>query len=164
MRLGLVDALLARRWLVAVPLAALCGLLVLLSGSGEGLERQLREVRDGLRSHAASGEVQIVEIDSASLRQIAQWPFPRRYHGALIDRLRAAGVRSIGFDIDFSSPPNPADDGAFAAALARAGGPTYLATLSQTLSSDSNELVDNIPIGPLRDHAFLASVTVQPDA
>jgi EAL domain-containing protein (putative c-di-GMP-specific phosphodiesterase class I)/CHASE2 domain-containing sensor protein len=164
MRLGLVDALLARRWLVAVPLAALCGLLVLLSGSGEGLERQLREVRDGLRSHAASGEVQIVEIDSASLRQIAQWPFPRRYHGALVDRLRAAGVRSIGFDIDFSSPSNPADDNAFAAALARADGTTYLATLSQTLSSDSNELVDNIPIGPLRDHAFLASVTVQPDA
>ena len=164
MKVHLIDALLARRWLVAVPLAALCGLLVLLSGSGEGLERQLREVRDGLRSHAASGEIQIVEIDSASLRQIAEWPFPRRYHGVLVDRLHAAGVRSIGFDVDFSSPSNPADDNAFAAALARAGDNTYLATLSQTLSSDSNELIDNIPIGPLRDHAFLTSVTVQPDA
>lgn len=163
MRLGLIDALLARRWLVAVPLAALCGLLMLLSGSGAGLERQLREVRDGLRSHPASGQVHIVEIDSASLRQIAGWPFPRRYHGQLVDRLRAAGVQSIGFDVDFSSPSNPADDGAFAAALERAGGTTYLATLSQTLSSDNSELVDNIPIQALRDHAFLASVTVQPD-
>ncbi len=163
MRLGLLDALLARRWLVAVPIAALCGLLLLFSGGGEGLERQLREVRDGLRSHAASGEVHIVEIDSASLRQIAGWPFPRHYHGALLDRLRAAGVRSIGFDVDFSSPSNPADDAAFAAALERAGGNAYLATLSQNLSSDSHEMVDNIPIAPLRDHAFLASVTVQPD-
>ncbi len=164
MRPGFLDALLARRWLVAVPVAALCGLLVLLSGSGQGLERQLREVRDSLRSHPASGEVHIVEIDTASLRQIAAWPFPRRYHGALIDRLRAAGVRSIGFDIDFSSPSDPADDNAFAAALERAGGTAYLATLSQNLSSGSNELVDNIPIAPLRDHAFLGSVTVQPDA
>jgi EAL domain-containing protein (putative c-di-GMP-specific phosphodiesterase class I)/CHASE2 domain-containing sensor protein len=163
-KLGLIDALLARRWLVALPLAALCGLLVLWSGGGGGLERQLREVRDGIRSHPASGEVHIVEIDSASLRSIAQWPFPRRYHGALVDRLRAAGVRSIGFDVDFSSPSNPVDDAAFAAALARSGGNTFLATLSQHLSSESSEMVDNIPIDPLRDHAFLASVTVQPDA
>ena len=82
MTLGLGNALLARRWLVAVPLAALCGLLILWSGGGTGLERQLREARDGIRSHAASGQIHIVEIDSASLRRIAQWPFPRRHHGA----------------------------------------------------------------------------------
>ena len=41
--------------------------------------------------------------------------------------------KSIGFDIDFSSPSNPADDAAFAAALERVGGTTYLATLSQAL-------------------------------
>jgi EAL domain-containing protein (putative c-di-GMP-specific phosphodiesterase class I)/CHASE2 domain-containing sensor protein len=163
MKLGFLDALLARRWLVAVPLAALCGLLVLWSGGGVGVERTLRELRDGLRSHAASGEVHIVEIDSASLRRIARWPFPRRFHGALVDRLREAGVRSVGFDVDFSSPSNPADDEAFAAALQRAGGNTYLATLSQTLGAGSAELVDNIPIQPLRDQAFLASVTVLPD-
>ncbi len=160
---GFLDALLARRWLVAVPLAALCGLLVLWSEGGVGVERQLREARDGIRSHPASGEIHIVEIDSASLRRIAHWPFPRRYHGVLVDRLRQAGVRSVGFDIDFSSPSNPADDAAFAAALERAGGNTYLATLSQLLGAGSDELVDNIPIEPLRDHAFLASVTVVPD-
>ena len=164
MKLGFVDALLARRWLAAVPVAALCGLLALWSGAGEGLERQLREVRDGIRSHPASGQVHIVEIDSASLRQIARWPFPRRHHGALVDRLREAGVRSVGFDVDFSSPSNPVDDAAFAAALERAAGTTYLATLSQTLSSESSQMVDNIPIDALRDHAFLASVNVVPDA
>ncbi len=137
---------------------------MLWSDSGTGIERQLREVRDGIRSHPASGEVHIVEIDSASLRRIAHWPFPRRYHGALVDRLREAGVRSIGFDVDFSSPSNPADDAAFAAALQRAGGNVFLATLSQSLSAESNEIVDNVPIGPLRDNAFLASVSVQPDA
>ena len=164
MKLGVVDSLLLRRWLAAVPIAAMCGLLVLWSGGGEGIERQLREVRDGIRSHAASGEIHIVEIDSVSLRRIAQWPWPRRHHGALVDRLREAGVRSIGFDVDFSSPSNPVDDAAFAAALARAGGATYLATFSQRLSSGSQEVVDNVPIGPLRDQAFLAAVNVVPDA
>lgn len=163
MRLGLIETLLGRRWLVAVPLAALCGLLTLLGGGGDRLERQLRETRDGLRSHAASGEIHIVEIDSASLRRIAQWPWARRHHGALVDRLRAAGVRSIGFDIDFSSPSNPGDDAAFGAALERAQGTVYLATLTQTLSSGSSQLVDNIPIPALRDHAFLASVNIVPD-
>lgn len=43
----------------------------------------------------------IVEIDDASLGQIGHWPWPRAVHAALLDRLEAAGVASIGYDVQW---------------------------------------------------------------
>src|SRR5205085_9266644 len=93
----------------------------------------------------------------------ATWPWPRRYHGELVDRLRQAGAHSIGFDVDFSSRSNPVDDAAFAAALARADGGVMLAALRQQAAADSDDMVENVPIPELHDHAFLAAVNVIPD-
>jgi EAL domain-containing protein (putative c-di-GMP-specific phosphodiesterase class I)/CHASE2 domain-containing sensor protein len=159
----MLDRFLDRRRAVAGALAVLAGLFALSAGGGEGLERVLRGARDQIRAHPASGEVAIVEIDSRSLRELATWPWPRRYHGALVDRLHQAGAHSIGFDVDFSSRSNPVDDAAFAAALARAGGGVMLAALRQQISADSDEMVENLPIPELHDHAFLAAVNVIPD-
>src|SRR4051812_12055241 len=164
MTASLLDRFLDRRRAVAFALAVLVGLLALSAGGGEGLERLLRGARDQIRSHAASGEVAIVEIDSRSLHELATWPWPRRYHAALVDRLHQSGARSIGFDVDFSSRSNPADDAAFAAALARANGGVMLAALRQRVAADSDEMVENVPIPELHDHAFLAAVNVIPDA
>src|SRR5438105_3333472 len=106
-----MTGLLDRRRALTVALAVLAGLFALSAGGGESVEAMLRGARDQLRAHPASGEVAIVEIDSRSLRELATWPWPRRYHGMLVDRLREAGVHSIGFDVDFSSRSNPVDDG-----------------------------------------------------
>jgi len=163
MTLALFDRILGHRRIIVAALAALTGLLALSAGSGEGIDRLLRGVRDTVRAHPASGEVHIVEIDSRSLRRISTWPWPRRHHGALVDRLHAAGARSIAFDVDFSSRSNAADDSAFAAALARADGSVMLAVLRQQASAGSAEVVENVPIDLLRDHAFLAAVNVIPD-
>ncbi|HYI49534.1 MAG TPA: EAL domain-containing protein [Allosphingosinicella sp.] len=163
MTLALLDRILARRRIVVAALAALTGVLALSAGSGEGIDRLLRGVRDSIRAHPASGQVHIVEIDSRSLREISTWPWPRRHHGALVDRLHSAGARSIAFDVDFSSRSTPADDAAFAAALARADGGVMLAVLRQQASAGSAEVVENVPIDILRDHAFLAAVNVIPD-
>lgn len=163
MTASLLDRFLDRRRAVAVALAVLAGLLALSAGGGEGLERLLRGARDQLRAHPASGQVAIVEIDSRSLRTLATWPWPRRYHSALVDRLHQAGAHSIGFDVDFSSPSNPVDDAAFAAALARADGGVMLAALRQPVATGSDEMVENVPIPALHDHAFLAAVNVVPD-
>jgi EAL domain-containing protein (putative c-di-GMP-specific phosphodiesterase class I)/CHASE2 domain-containing sensor protein len=163
MTLVLLDRILGHRRLVVAALAALTGLLALSAGSGEGMDRLLRGARDTIRSHPASGEVHIVEIDSRSLRSLSTWPWPRRNHGILVDRLHAAGARSIAFDVDFSSQSNPVDDAAFAAALARADGGVMLAALRQQASANSDEVVENVPIDILRDHAFLAAVNVIPD-
>jgi len=163
MTLALFDRMLDWRRVIVAALAALAGLLALGAGSGEGVDRLLRGVRDTIRAHPASGQVHIVEIDSRSLREMSAWPWPRRHHGALVDRLHAAGARSIAFDIDFSSRSNPADDAAFAAALARAEGGVMLAVLRQQASAGSAEVVENVPIDILRDQAFLAAVNVIPD-
>jgi len=159
----LLDRLLAKRRALAMALALLAGLFALSTGGGDSVERLLRGARDQIRSHPASGEVAIVEIDSRSLRELATWPWPRRYHAMLVDRLRQAGARSIGFDVDFSSRSNPADDDAFAASLERAGGGVMLAALRQQAATGSDELVENVPIDQLHDHAFLAAVNVIPD-
>jgi EAL domain-containing protein (putative c-di-GMP-specific phosphodiesterase class I)/CHASE2 domain-containing sensor protein len=153
------------RWWLLVPLLALiAGLLALWSGWGGGVERSLRDVRDGLRSHGASGEIAIVEIDARSLRQLSQWPWPRRYHAAAIDRLTAAGAELIAFDVNFAVRSNPADDNALAAALERAGGLVALPTYEENEDSGSSEVIEALPYEAFRDKAFLAGVNVEVDA
>ncbi|MEM9099274.1 MAG: adenylate/guanylate cyclase domain-containing protein [Pseudomonadota bacterium] len=56
------------------------------------------------RSFAAEVPVKIVMIDEASLKELGQWPWPRSYIAALIDRVTEAGAAAIGFDIIFSEP------------------------------------------------------------
>lgn len=149
---------------LAKAAAVLIGLLTLGLGAGAGVDQMLRAARDGIRFQPASGQVHIVEIDARSLRAIDQWPWPRRHHAELIDRLRAAGVHSIAFDVDFSALSTPSDDAALAAALRRAQGSVILPTLRQRETFRSSEFVDNIPPEPFRENAFLASVNIMPDA
>lgn len=137
--------------------------LVALSGSGARLDETLRLLRDTVRPHAVSGKIAIVEIDAQSLKAIADWPWPRRHHAALIDKLRAAGATTIAFDVDLSARTNPVDDMALAGALQRAGGSVVLPTFRQPVSNGSTQFSENLPIASLRAHAFLGSVNVQPD-
>ncbi len=144
--------------------AALAGFALFAGGEGRGLDQQLRSLRDGLRAHAASGQVEIVEIDEKSLVAVDKWPLPRGVHAAVIDRLHAAGARSIAFDVDFSSTSTPGEDAKLAAALQRAGGTVSLPTLRQYASAtDTSHFIDTQPAKPFRDNAFLSAVTVIPD-
>ena len=140
------------------------GLLLIATGLGIGLDRMIGEMRDGLRARPASGQVHIVEIDARSIQALRRWPWPRSFHGAAVDRLRQAGTRSIAFDIDFSSVSTPAEDSAFAAALARAEGAVVLPTFTQQSAYGRDESIDATPIAPLADNAFLATANVLPDS
>ena len=60
----------------------------------------------------------VVAIDSQSLRELSDWPWPRSRWAELTRRLAAAGAAAIVFDIDFSTPRDPLDDAAFGAAIA----------------------------------------------
>jgi EAL domain-containing protein (putative c-di-GMP-specific phosphodiesterase class I)/CHASE2 domain-containing sensor protein len=151
------------RWLALTGIAFL-GLFLLVSGIGTAFDQSLQALRFSLRSHPASGEVHVVEIDARSLQHIARWPWPRSVHAQLVDRLREAGARSIAFDVDFSSPTDVDQDRAFAAALERAQGNVILPTFRQTAGSGTGGYVDNLPIGMLADRAFLGAVNIVPDA
>lgn len=48
--------------------------------------------------------VRVVAIDRESLARYGQWPWPRTYFIALLDRLEALGAATVAFDILFADP------------------------------------------------------------
>lgn len=52
----------------------------------------------------ASGSVVTVDIDTKSLIQYGQWPWPRYRIAQLIDKLREMGALSVGVDMLFAEP------------------------------------------------------------
>lgn len=50
----------------------------------------------------APDDVVIVAIDEASLKEVGRWPWPRRIHADLVQRLSAAGAKVISLDIIFA--------------------------------------------------------------
>ena len=100
---------------------AFAGLIFGLIGFGEIAEDYLRMARNGLHWHKASGNIVIVKVDDESLRDVGRWPWPRRYHAELVDRLTQAGASRIFFDIGFYGPTDSDDDGKFARAIDRSG-------------------------------------------
>lgn len=68
-------------------------------------------------------DIVIVAIDQASLAEYGRWPWPRRRHAELLDRLAAAGVRAVAFDVVLAEPSrdDPAGDDRLAAAIAANG-------------------------------------------
>ncbi|HEX8552542.1 MAG TPA: adenylate/guanylate cyclase domain-containing protein [Abditibacteriaceae bacterium] len=76
----------------------------------EGLELRLfdaRFVARGARIPRSRDRLAIVAIDENSLERVGVWPWPRRMHADLINKLNAAGARVVALDIDFSSRQNP---------------------------------------------------------
>ena len=51
--------------------------------------------------------VRIVDIDEESLSRLGQWPWPRTKVAELLDKLGAAGVAVVGFDVLFQSLTAP---------------------------------------------------------
>jgi|PlaIllAssembly_1097288.scaffolds.fasta_scaffold06640_2 adenylate cyclase len=48
--------------------------------------------------------VRIIDIDDESLARLGQWPWPRTRLAEMVDRLSAAGVAAVGFDVIFAEP------------------------------------------------------------
>jgi len=153
-----------RHWrAVVVVAAAIIGVACGLSGTGAGLDDLLQRQRWSLRNHDASGDIHIVEIDARSIAAIAHWPWPRRAHAQLIDRLRREGASTIAFDVDFSARSRADDDAALVAALRRAGGSVVLPTFRQRAASERTDWIDSLPFPEARSEAVLAAVSVRPD-
>ncbi len=132
------------RLLVAVSAAVLVFLVGGL-GAFASLDRLLGDARFSLLSRPASGEVVFLEIDSQSLAEVGVWPWPRQQYGEILDKLMMLDAADVAFDIDFSSRSTDDGDAAFEAALARAGGFTYLASFQQA-SGASGRLTLDMPL------------------
>ena len=100
---------------------AIAGLIFGAIGFGQIAEDLLRTGRNSLHWHKASGDIVLVTIDDASLREVGRWPWPRSEHAKLSDILTKAGARRIFFDVTFIGQTSPAEDDQFAKALERSG-------------------------------------------
>lgn len=116
----------------SLPLATLLVLVAVLMVLTDVLSRWDLNIYDiGLRllQRPAPNSITVVSIDEESISTLGRWPWPRKLHGQLIDRLAAANARAVGFDIlfDQNDPTDIAGDFAFGAA-ARKFGKVALAT------------------------------------
>ncbi len=98
---------------------------VLISASG-GLSRVdnvLYDLGQKLYVRPAPLDLAIVAIDEDSLSKLGRWPWSRRLHAALIDRLAQDGARAIGLDLIFSEPytADPPADALLAESIRKAG-------------------------------------------
>ncbi|WP_314962841.1 EAL domain-containing protein [Bradyrhizobium cosmicum] len=140
--------------LVVIALA-----VVLSSGWHGALRNALTDLRFAWQSRAASGNVVVVAIDAPSIDQIGVWPWPRRLHAELLHRLEAAGAQDVAFDVDFSTPSDPASDEAFVKALREVGGSTILPSFKQPTPNGGTAHV-NRPLKPFSNQSWPALVNV----
>ncbi len=151
--------------------AALCAAVLVAIGALAPLERPVADAALALAARrpptppASAPGVAVVAIDPQSLRALPEWPWPRRFYADAVTRLDAAGAVAIAFDVDFSTPRDPADDAAFAAAVA-ASGRVVLASFRQFQDLGGAELeIASLPIPRLaRGAAAIGSVMVPVDA
>ena len=103
--------------IVAAGAAAAADLARLLPGLEQGSIVQRFE-RRGTRP---APKLLVVAVDDKTFSDLGvHWPFPRRYHAQVIDRLRRAGARLIVYDVQFTEQTDPRDDNALIDAADRA--------------------------------------------
>lgn len=158
------DRLLSARRAVVVALGTLAALMTVMSGLDKAIQSGITQANDRLVRRPASGELVVVELDARSLEAVDRWPWPRRLHAQLIDRLVALGADRLAFDVDFAASSNPEDDRLLAEALAGAKGRVILPALTQSSSEGAAGTTDSLPLPMLRDAAMLAAVNVRPNA
>jgi HD-GYP domain-containing protein (c-di-GMP phosphodiesterase class II)/CHASE2 domain-containing sensor protein len=119
----------AARHKAAVLLTGAAAIIVTLAlhlgGALGGLEDAAVDARFSLRGAQPTDEIAVVAIDEDTFAELegATWPLKRTYHANVVDRLAAAGVREIVYDVQFTEPsPYPKADLALFEALDAAGG------------------------------------------
>ena len=110
---------------VAWVLALIVTALVLISYQSNFLERielLTLDYRFHLR-HVQSRPSDVVFIDMAedSINVIGRWPWPRKWHAALIKILSPYRPKAIAFDVIFSEPQDEIDDTALEESIRQSG-------------------------------------------
>jgi CHASE2 domain-containing sensor protein len=123
--------------LVAAGLAAAVDLGSLLPG----LEQESVAQRYQRRGAEKAPNLLVVAVDDKTFGDLKrQWPFPRRYHAAVIDRLTRDGARAIVYDVQFTEQTTARDDNALINAVDRAHDNVVLATAETNAKGGSDVL------------------------
>lgn len=151
------------------PLSLVLGLLVAISAIGlsalglfDPAEDTLTAQRAKLLERVPTGQTVIVEMDARSLAELRSWPWPRRYHAEVVNRLHQSGASIIAFDVDFSARSD-SGDAELAAAIRKAGHVVLpiFAQKSSAISGDAQMLASR-PDAAFND-AWVGGVNIFPD-
>jgi adenylate cyclase len=107
--------------------------------------------------------VRIVDIDEASLHRVGQWPWPRTHLARIIERLQAAGARTITLDLILAEPDrlSPAE---FAKLFADTPQLTPLIGEASKLASNDERLAAAIAKAPVVLGLAGAAASTKPPA
>ncbi len=109
------------------------------------LEKRLLDVAFQIRGiESIHPDIVIVAVTDDSLKRIAAWPWPRKFHATLMNILRSYQPAVVFFDMIFSEKSNPLDDEAFAASIKKAGN----VVLSYYFEGETpNDMIGKTPAG-----------------
>jgi len=141
-----------------LPWLAAVGLLFTFIVLSSPIEDSLRVARNSFHRHPVSGDIVLVVVDNQSLSEIGRWPWPRRDHAQMIDRLTSAGARRIFFDVTFESRSEPVDDQLLADAIERSRRVTLPVRGRSGPDGISEE--NPRPLAMFSSHAQLASIAI----
>ncbi|MCL6682353.1 EAL domain-containing protein [Sphingomonas alba] len=129
-----------------------------LIGFGEVLEDALRIARDGVRSHAVSGDIVLVDVDDASLREVGSWPWARSKQAKIVSEIDRLGAKKIVMDILYANPSSPAEDAALARAISRSG--KVILAVQNRVGDQGGKQDTGMPLSMFAKHAKLAAISV----
>lgn len=124
-----------------------------MSGVLTRVDTLLYDLGQRVATQPVPDDIVLVAIDESSLSQLGRWPWSRRLHAALIDRLAADGAKVIALDIVFAEPDTadqPAD-ALLAEAIGRAGN-VVLPVLLES-SRANGQLLETLPLPQLLEQA-----------
>ena len=155
---SLTDRAATGLWLICITLA-LC-----VTGALSRIDHVIYDTAQQNTDRDIPSDVVLVSIDEQSLSSLGRWPWSRRMHAELIDRLHADGAKAIGFDVMFSEPQNEdlAADRLLADAISRAGNVVLPVVIEKVRSN--GQLVETLPLPALAKHATLGRVHAELDA
>ncbi len=137
----------------------LVGLLFGLIGFGEIIEDGLRIGRNSLHPEQASGEIVLLAIDDASLREVGSWPWPRRHHARMVEELSRLGAKRVFFDIDMGNKTSPAEDRAFEGALRNSRAQVVLPARLRLGTNRGPQTSDLKPLPQFTAHASVGTIS-----
>jgi adenylate cyclase len=105
----------------------------------------------------------VVGIDDKTFSALGvPWPFPRRLHAQVIDRLNKDGARAIAYDVQFTEKTDRRDDLALIDAVERAHG-VVLSTTEVNQHGESNVFGGESVVREVGARAGNTTIQVDPD-
>jgi len=109
-------------------------------------------------------DIIVVAIDEPSFAEISkQWPWPRSIHARLIDQLKKARAKVIGFDVLFAERSQPDEDEALERAIREAGNVVLVSERAVIDDPLFRHTIRVDPIEPLKEAAAIGITTLPID-